>query len=172
MISIEDISKIKKPVVWTMHDTWVFSGAEHYPNVLEQDTRFIEGYTKKNKPKTTSGFDICRKTWERKKKSWKNIKFNFISPSNYEKDAFDRSALFHNSQSACMIIPNIVPDDIFISIDNKTLKELYKIPSHKKVIGFGSAEIVIGKKSIKGEYLLLDSLKKIINKSGYYLVVF
>jgi glycosyltransferase involved in cell wall biosynthesis len=172
MISIENISKIKKPIVWTMHDTWVFSGAEHYPNVLEQDTRFIEGYSKRNKPKTTSGPDICRKTWERKRRSWKNIKFNFVSPSNYEKDAFDKSSLFRNSPSACMVIPNIVPENIFRTTDNEMLKELYQIPSDKKVIGFGAAGVATDKKSIKGEYLLLDSLKKISKKFNYHLVIF
>jgi len=172
MISIEDIAKIKKQIVWTMHDCWVFCGAEHHPNILENDTRFIEGYNKKNKPKTTLGYDICRKTWERKKKSWKNIKFNFISPSNYEKEALDKSALFRNSQSSCTVIPNIIPENIFRPVDNKTLKELYRIPSDKKVIGFGAADVIIKKKSIKGEYLLLDSLRKIKNKSDYHLVVF
>jgi glycosyltransferase involved in cell wall biosynthesis len=171
MISIEDIAKIKKTIVWTMHDGWVFSGAEHHPNILENDTRFIEGYSKKNKPKTTLGHDICRKTWERKKKSWKNTKFNFISPSNYEKECFDKSALFKNSQSNCIVIPNIIPENTFKPINNKLLKELYQIPSAKKVIGFGAAGVTT-KKSIKGEYLLLDSLKKIKNKSDYYLVVF
>ena len=171
MISIEDIAKIKKTIVWTMHDCWVFGGAEHYPNILENDTRFIQGYYKKNKPKTTLGPDICRKTWERKKKTWKKSKFNFISPSNYEKECFDKSALFKNSQSSCTVIPNIIPENTFKPIDNKLLKELYQIPSGKKVIGFGAAGVTT-KKSIKGEYLLLDSLKKINNKSDYHLIVF
>jgi len=172
MISIEDIVKIKKPIVWTMHDSWVFCGAEHHPNILENDIRFIEGYNKKNKPKSTLGFDICRKTWERKKKSWKNIKFNFISPSNYEKEAFDKSALFRNSKSKCTVIPNIVPEDIFKPIENDTLKNLYNIPLEKKVIGFGTTNIIKKEKSIKGEYLLLNSLKEIKNKSEYHLVIF
>jgi glycosyltransferase involved in cell wall biosynthesis len=171
MISIEDIAKINKPIIWTMHDCWVFCGAEHYPNILENDMRFIEGYSKKNKPKSTLGPDICRKTWERKKKSWGKTKCNFISPSNYEKECFNKSALFKNSQSNCTVIPNIIPENTFKPIDNKLLKELYQIPSGKKVIGFGAA-FVTTKISIKGEYLLLDSLKKIQNKSDYYLVVF
>ena len=172
MISIEDIAKINKPIVWTIHDSWVFCGAEHYPNILENDIRFIEGYNKKNKPKTTLDPDICRKTWERKRKSWKNIKINFISPSNYEKECFNKSALFRNSKSNCIVIPNIIPENIFRSIDKQMLKELYQIPSDKKIIGFGAADMVIGKKSIKGEYLLLDALKKIQNKSEYHLVIF
>lgn len=30
MISIEDIAKITKPLVWTLHDMWPFCGAVHF----------------------------------------------------------------------------------------------------------------------------------------------
>ncbi|MEX1014110.1 MAG: glycosyl transferase, partial [Candidatus Paceibacterota bacterium] len=30
MISIADLGKIQKPIVWTLHDMWPFCGAEHY----------------------------------------------------------------------------------------------------------------------------------------------
>jgi glycosyltransferase involved in cell wall biosynthesis len=172
MISIEDLAKIKKPIVWTMHDTWVYCGAEHYPNILENDTRFIEGYKKANKPKTTLGSDICRRTWLRKKKSWKGIKFNFIAPSNYEKDSFDKSVLFQDSSSTCTVIPNIVPKDIFRPLDKDKLRELFSIPLDKKVIGFGAAYDITNKKSIKGDYLLIEALKRIQDKTQYHLVIF
>ena len=42
VICNKDIAKIKKPIVWTMHDTWPFCGAEHYPNVLENDVRYTQ----------------------------------------------------------------------------------------------------------------------------------
>jgi len=31
MISIKEIAKIKKPLVWTLHDMWPLCGAEHFP---------------------------------------------------------------------------------------------------------------------------------------------
>ena len=40
MLSIADIAKIKKPIVWTLHDMWAFCGAEHYTT----DKRWINGY--------------------------------------------------------------------------------------------------------------------------------
>ena len=30
VISINEISKIKQPLVWTLFDQWAFCGAEHY----------------------------------------------------------------------------------------------------------------------------------------------
>jgi len=172
MISIEDIPKIKKPIVWTMHDSWVFCGAEHHPNILENDTRFIEGYTKFNKPKTTSGFDVCRKTWERKKAAWKDCKFMFISPSNYIMEAFNKSALFNNSKSICTVIPNIVPENIFKANNRNALKEVFQIPKDKKIIGFGASYGISNKKSTKGGYLLLEAIKKINDNTNYFFVLF
>jgi len=172
MISIKDISKIKKPIVWTMHDYWVISGAEHYPNILENDDRYIQGYSAKNKPKTTNGIDLCRKTWNKKKNNWKNCKFNFISPSNYLKDSFEKCALFRNSKSNCYVIHNIIPHEIFKPSDKNNLKELYNIPKNKKIIGFGAAYDVNDKKSIKGGFLLKEALKLLNEKSNYYLIIF
>jgi len=68
MISVRDIARIKKPLVWTMHDSWPFCGAEHHPNILENDERFITGYTTHNKSDTTRGFDVCKIIYNLKKK--------------------------------------------------------------------------------------------------------
>jgi glycosyltransferase involved in cell wall biosynthesis len=168
MISIEDIAKIKKPVVWTLHDSWVFCGAEHHPNILENDNRFITGYYRDNKPITTRGQDICRKTWERKIKSWKNCNFTFISPSNYEKRLLEESALFHNA--VCEVMPNIVPDTIFRPLDKAMLRTIFNIPKHSKVIGFGSA-YTINEKSLKGEHLLIDMLQMIEKTDDFHCVI-
>ena len=40
MMSIAEIGKINKPVVWTFHDMWPFCGAEHYTD----DNRYVTGY--------------------------------------------------------------------------------------------------------------------------------
>ncbi|EET6376630.1 glycosyltransferase, partial [Escherichia coli] len=39
-LSIEDIGRINKPVIWTLHDMWPFCGIEHYaPDLLESRWR-------------------------------------------------------------------------------------------------------------------------------------
>jgi glycosyltransferase involved in cell wall biosynthesis len=167
-ISIEDIAKIKKPIVWTMHDSWVFCGAEHYPNALENDRRFIEGYTKENFPETSSGVDICRLTWERKKKAWKNIKLTFIAPSHFMAESCSQSALFPN------VIPNVIPYVIpcFRRLSKFTIRKYYNMPFDKKIIGFGAAYMSSDKRHIKGGYFLMESLKKIKQKENLLVVIF
>ena len=67
MLSIADISRIGKPVVWTLHDMWAFCGAEHYA----WDNRWRDGYRRNNRPKHESGFDLNRWAWQRKRKKWR-----------------------------------------------------------------------------------------------------
>ncbi|GBU25053.1 glycosyl transferase [Fibrobacteria bacterium R8-3-H12] len=171
-ISIEDIAKIKKPIVWTMHDSWLFCGAEHHPNMLENDNRFEQGYFKDNFPATSSGVDICRKTWERKRKAWKNAKFDFVSPSNYEAECLNKSTLFRGKTAT--VIPNANPTNfkpLSLSAKN-TLKKTFGIPLNKRIIGFGAVNVASDGKSVKGELFLLDALKKLKNKQNCFAVIF
>ena len=44
---------------------WPLCGAEHYST----NNRYIEGYSKINRPKSESGIDINRLIWKKKKKN-------------------------------------------------------------------------------------------------------
>lgn len=171
MISVRDIARIKKPLVWTMHDSWPFCGAEHHPNILENDERFITGYTTHNKSDTTHGFDICKIIYDLKKKYLQKLPIHFIAPSRWESDCLKNSALF--GEQKCTVIPNIIDKDIFYPVADKNLvKKIFNIPLHKKIIGFGAAYDIDDLKSIKGGFYLLKALKKIKNPEDYHLVIF
>ena len=88
MLSIADISKIRKPLVLTMHDMWLVCGAEHYSN----DLRWKEGYKKTNRPKHESGFDLNRWVWNRKKRLWKRP-MQVVTPSIWLSTLTSQSAL-------------------------------------------------------------------------------
>ncbi|HBN6671360.1 TPA: glycosyltransferase, partial [Escherichia coli] len=47
MLSIKEISKIKSPIIWTMHDMWAFSGCEHYDS-FPGIRRYEDDYNKKD----------------------------------------------------------------------------------------------------------------------------
>lgn len=170
MLSIKDIAKIKKPIVWTMHDSWPFCGAEHHPNVLENDNRYQTGYYKKNKPKSTHGIDLCRKVWNKKRKFLQKKDIVFISPSTWERDCLKQSKLF--SDKRCCVIPNIVQKDIFKPIDKIAVRNFLQIPNNKKIIGFGAAYDVDNPRGIKGSYYLLQLLQKLPVSDDYFLVIF
>ena len=170
MLSIKDIAKIKKPIVWTMHDSWPFCGAEHHPNVLENDNRYQTGYYKNNKPKSTHGIDLCRNVWNKKRKYLQKKDIVFISPSTWERDCLKQSKLFFDKR--CFVIPNIIQKDVFKPLNKIEIRNLLQIPTDKKVIGFGAAYDVDNPKGIKGSYYLLQLLQKLPVPDDYFLVIF
>lgn len=170
MISNKDISKIKKPIIWTLHDSWPFCGAEHHPNILENDIRFIEGYSRQNKPVTTKGPDLCKKVWKQKNKYLRNLSITFISPSNWEKSLINKSKIF--SEKECYVIPNIIPSNVFFKKNINELKTKLSIPNNKKILGFGAAYGLDDPKSLKGCYYLIQAIKELPDKDDYFLIIF
>tara|TARA_A100001388_G_C28722065_1_gene476943 strand:- start:25 stop:1281 length:1257 start_codon:yes stop_codon:yes gene_type:complete len=155
MLSIEEIAKIKKPCVWTLHDTWAFSGSEHYPNGIE-DFRFKDGYKKCNKPLTHTSIDIDRWCWQRKLKQWKTP-FHIVCPSNWLANIAKESFLMR--EWPIRIIPNPLDTTIFQPCNKKLARKIFNLPISKPLILFAGARGT--KEKRKGWHLLERSLKKL-----------
>ena len=170
MISIKDISKINKPIVWTMHDSWICCGVELHPNILEHDTRYTEKFTKKNRPTYQAGIDIDKKVWRLKEKylSQKNIIFH--APSNWESSILETSFLFRGRK--CNVIPNIVNHADFHPLDKIIAKSVLQIPLNKKILGFGAIGGINNPKSLKGPMHLIKALDALENKEDYFLIIY
>ena len=166
----KDIAKIKKPIVWTMHDSWPCCGAEHHPNIAEGDTRWKEGYYRYNKPARTKGIDLCRKVWKQKKKYLGNKEIVFTAPSHWEYDVLKASALFGHCK--CEVIPNIIDHSVFYPRDKDLVRHHMGLSSDKAIIGFGAAYDIDNPKSMKGSYYLIEALQKLKNPEDYFLVIF
>lgn len=150
MLSIKDISKIKKPIVWTLHDMWTFCGAEHYTN----DNRWREGYYPNNRPNYESGFDLNRWTWNRKKKYW-NKPIHIVAPSKWLAKCVKESALIKNWPVS--VIANTINTDQWTPIDKKDARQLLNLSQDANLILFGTAGG--GKDPHKGYDLLLSALE-------------
>tara|TARA_X000000950_G_scaffold288513_1_gene405670 strand:- start:1700 stop:2947 length:1248 start_codon:yes stop_codon:yes gene_type:complete len=134
MISIEEIGRITKPIVWTMHDSWPFCGSEHHPNGLN-DLRYVNGYKKSNKSPLNKGLDLDRVTWERKVNNWKNSIF-FVAPSNWLAACAKKSKLL--SDAIIKVIPHPLSMDVFKPSPKNYSRNNYDLPLDKCLILFGS----------------------------------
>lgn len=75
MMTIEDIGKIKAPVVWSLHDMWAFTGGCHYD---EECGRYEKKCGSCKVLGSEKEKDLSRKIWHRKKKNFcKNIKYDY-----------------------------------------------------------------------------------------------
>lgn len=109
LISIKEIGRITKPIVWSMLDMWPFLGAEHYAQ--ESDLyRMKKGYMKSNRPLLDSGVDICRKSDQLKKRYW-NENISFVAPSNWLAKIATQSHLL--SDVSVSVIPAALDISLF-----------------------------------------------------------
>ena len=154
MISVSDLSKIKKPLVWTLHDMWGFCGAEH----ISYDRRWKEGYLKKNRPAGEGHFDINRWTWIRKKKYWKNP-IDIITPSDWMKQNVKKSYLM--KKWPVYSIPNAIDIKKWKPVDKNLSRKTLKLPNELSLILFGSTS---GTK----DYLIFlrGRVQEILDKGG------
>ena len=169
-ISITDISKIKKPIIWTMHDMWPFCGSQHYTDEFDS-AMWIQGYTKENKSRDGKLIDLDRLIWEKKLKKWKNVKMNIVSPSQWLSDCASKSYLFKNYP--IHVIPNPLNMDVYKPLDKNFCRDVLNLPKDKYIILFGA--IGGGSDPRKGYDLVLSALnelKKIIDPDSVVCVIF
>jgi hypothetical protein len=96
MLSVKDIGRLRKPIVWTLHDMWAFCGGEHYaPD--DAGARFRQGYRSDNRPSDERGPDLNCQTWNAKRRAWARQRFTIISPSHWLADCARHSVLDRKS---------------------------------------------------------------------------
>jgi glycosyltransferase involved in cell wall biosynthesis len=164
MLSIVDIGRIQKPIVWTLHDMWAFCGAEHYA----EDFRWRDGYLPSNRPAHESGFDLNRWTWQRKLKAWKKP-INIVTPSRWLAECVCQSQLMRDWPVS--VIPNAIDTDIWQPVDKTLARQLLWLPADVPLLLFGA--IGGANDPRKGFDLLRMALKHLNGQlNGLQLVVF
>lgn len=165
LISLKQISKIKIPIIWTLHDMWLYSGAEHYT----YDKRYIEGYNDSNRDKEETGLDLNKLVWKRKLKYIKkNIKI--ISTSNWQDQNVKNSKLLKDNET--FKIPYPINLDFWKPIERKIAKEKLNWDNDKIHFLFGISNYY--RKKIKGLDIALDIFDKFnkTNDEKYVLNIF
>jgi len=167
MLSIKEIAKINKPIIWTLHDSWAFCGAEHHP-AIENDSRYIDEYTKNTRNLGDSGIDLNSWIWKIKNKYWKKVPMSIVCPSKWLYKNCKNSYLFKKKN--IYNIPNCISTDDFSPLDKSLSRELLNLPVNKKYILFGAANAT--SHPLKGYGLLTKALRTLNNSSDVELLVF
>lgn len=131
MMSVADIARIRKPIVWTLHDMWAFCGAEHY----SEDDRWRVGYRRDNRPAHESGFDLNRWVWNRKRRLWR-IPMHIVTPSRWLADCVRESALM--GEWPVTVVPNAIDVDTWTPIEQGLARELLRLPKDRPLLVFGA----------------------------------
>ena len=166
MLSIVDIGRIQKPIVWTLHDMWAFCGAEHYT----EDCRWRDGYRRDNRPSYESGFDLNRWTWQRKRKHWQQP-MHIVGNSRWITQCASESLLMKDWPSRFIYYP--LDLSIWRPLDKRLARNLMGLPLDVPLIAFGA--MGGGRDPRKGFDLLQAAIQHLRDEpgvNGLELVVF
>jgi len=154
-LRIESLPKLKRPIVWTLHDMWAFTGGCNYSadcNSYEKSCGHCPQLA------SSKGDDLSRWVWRRKKRSWAGMPLAIVAPSRWLAECAGRSSLFHDKQTK--VIPNGIDTDIFRPCEKKRARERFNLPQDKTLILFSAANGI--RNPLKGfDYLrhALNNLK-------------
>ncbi len=135
--SIEQIAKLKKPVIIFMHDMWDFSGGCHYSFDCEKyktgchNCQMFPG-NKEN--------DLSARGFNKKKKLY--TKYNnlyFTAPSKWLYNCAKESAL--TKDKPVFYIPNLLDNTIYKPFDKKIARQILNIDQNCRVVAFGAVSV-------------------------------
>lgn len=113
-LDINELQKIKKPIVWTLHDSWPFTGICH----VLYDCKMYETHcgscpmlgSSKEK-------DLAYEVFEKKLAAYKDLDLHIVAPSKWIGDCAKNSTLL--GQYPVHVIPNAIDTEAFHPMSQK-----------------------------------------------------
>lgn len=168
-LKIETISKFNKPIVWTLHDMWAFTGGCHYSEECDRYTNSCGACPQLNSDRH---WDLSKWVWQRKLKAWQNLNLTIVSPSVWLAERAKASSLFKNLRVE--VIPHGLDTENYKPIERQVARKLLNLPQDKQLILFGASSGAIGdlRKGFHLLYAALQNLSKSQWQEQVEIVVF
>lgn len=164
---LRKLSDLKKPIIWFMHDMWLFTGGCH---VDKYCGRYEEGCGNCPLIKNHDAKDISYRNFRDKRYLLQNMNnVTIAGPSQWIVDCAKKSVILKGKQIICL--PNMLNTEIFRPIKNKEeLRSRYGMNTKKQVILFGAADSGTENEN-KGFRYLIEALEE-LPREEYQLAVF
>ncbi len=155
-VRLEELAKIKKPLVWTIHDMWSFTGGCHYSGdclKYQVSCGHCSDFLR-----SSMNYDLSRFIYNRKKRTYAKIdNLTIVSPSHWLKKTAQTSSLFKNQKIE--VIPNAINTEVYRPIPQAEARRILNLPQDQKLILFGAVNATVDKR--KGHDYLKKALAKL-----------
>lgn len=158
-MQIETLAKLKRPLVWTIHDMWAFTGGCSYAGDCDRYQISCGACPQLNSKKD---WDLSHWVWQRKAKALKNLNLTIVSPGSWLAECAKSSSLFKNLRIE--VIPNGLDTQKYKPVHQRLARELLNLPLDKELILFGALDAT--NDSRKGFHYLQPALQE-LSKSGW-----
>lgn len=137
-ISLAGLKKIAgsgKPVVWTMHDMWPFTGICHH---ADSCTRYVTGCHDCPLLPGRFGIDLARKTFDSKLAALEGCDITFAGCSEWLAGLCRKSRIAQGRK--VVSIPNPIDTGVYAPMDKADIRKKLRLPADKKLILFCSVK--------------------------------
>ena len=131
---IEDLLKIKKPLVWSLHDNWAFTGGCHIKWECE---KYTDSCGKCSRLASGVENDLSRQVFLRKKNVFNQLPdLRIIGLSHWISECAQESNLLQNKE--ILTLPNVLDTNSYSPVDQELARTLLNLPVKKKLVMFGA----------------------------------
>ncbi len=168
MMRVETLGRFTTPIVWTLHDSWPFTGGCFLP---PNCVRYRDSCGKCPVLGSFREEDLSRKVWQRKRDAWQNLSLTLVAPSRWMAACASSSSLFQGRRIE--VIPNGIDVHRYKPSDKRAARDFFVLPQDKKLILFGAKNA--GQDRNKGFHLLVQALHQLsgsIQMEAVEIVIF
>ena len=151
MMRLETLERFQAPIIWTLHDSWPFTGGCYLPGDCNRyrDSCGVCPMLDSHRER-----DLSRRIWERKRRAWDSLNLIVIAPSTWMAAAARSSSLFRDRRIE--VIPNGIDVTLYKPCDKPAARKRFNLPQDKKLILFGAKDATSDRN--KGFHLLQAAL--------------
>ncbi len=146
-LSLDDIDKLMqlgKPIVWTQHDMWAFTGGCHYVGTCHE---FLESCAYCPFLKKPAKNDLSSQLFAIKRRIYASTSISVVACSKWLRTMAQESKLFRSE--TFYNIPNSIDTAYYHKIDKTEARRRLGLPNDKKYILFGAANVDDSRKGIR-----------------------
>jgi len=158
-MNVRTLRKLGRPIAWTLHDMWAFTGGCHYD---DDCGRYRNGCGRCPALRSQRESDLSAFGWRRKHRAYRDLPLTIVTPSKWLGDLARNSPLLGNFP--VRVIPNAIDIDLYRPVDKFTARQLLRLPADRKIILFGALRAT--SEARKGYHLLQPALQMLANSAA------
>lgn len=157
--SIGQLTQLNKPIVWTLHDMWAFTGGCHYSGTCMHYQTHCQSCPFLKKPSPT---DLSYQVFEQKLRLYKDAPITFVTCSQWLARLAKESTLLR--QFDIRAIPNPIDTTVYLPLDRSKARQSLGLPLNKKLVLFGAMNTQDRR---KGFVYLIEALTLLKNTADH-----
>jgi glycosyltransferase involved in cell wall biosynthesis len=160
MFRLEELERINKPMVWSLHDMWAYTGGCHYDEECGRWRTSCGSCPVLGSSKET---DLSRKVFQRKLKTYARLKgrLTIVGLSAWMAECAQDSTLMKDLR--VVQLPNPIDTAVFKPVDRRVAREILGLPTDKPVVLFGAVNATADPR--KGFVHLSEALRSLPHRS-------